>query len=126
MVRCAIYTRTNVGNDINHEELHLRQRQAVSAYIAEREVHGWTCVGTYQDVGYSAGHLTRPALKQMLADIASGQIDCVVIESLDRLSRSMDHLYQLAAGFRHYDVRLVTVTAGPIDLSPWRFLFINA
>ncbi len=123
MVRCAIYTRTNVGNDINHEELHLRQRQAVSAYIAEREVHGWTCVGTYQDVGYSAGHLTRPALKQMLADIASGQIDCVVIESLDRLSRSMTNLHQLASGFQHYGVTLVTVASGPIDILQWGFLY---
>jgi site-specific DNA recombinase len=126
MIRCAVYTRTNVGNDINHEELHLRQRQAVSSYIAEREMQGWTCVRTYQDVRYSGGHLNRPALKQMLADIASGHIDCVVVESLDRLSRSMDHLQQLAAGFRHYGVTLVTVSAGPIDTSRWGFLYINA
>jgi DNA invertase Pin-like site-specific DNA recombinase len=123
MIRCAIYTRTNVGNDINHEELHLRQRQAVSAYVAEREKQGWTCVGTYQDVRHSAGHLNRPALKQMLADIASGQIDCVVMESLDRLSRSMDDLYQLASGFQHYGVTLVTVASGPIDMSRCGFLY---
>jgi site-specific DNA recombinase len=116
MIRCAIYTRTNVGNDINHEELHLRQRQAVSAYIAERKEQGWTCVGTYQDVRYSAGHLTRPALKQMLGAIAAGQIDCVVVESLDRLSRSMTNLRQLASGFQRYGVTLVTVATGPIDI----------
>lgn len=113
-IRCAIYTRTI----LNRSELHSAQRQAATAFIAENEVHGWNCVGTYQDVGQSALHLDRPGLKQLRADVAAGQIDCVVVESLERLSRSISDLQQLAAEFRQHSVTVACVSAGSI-VSRW-------
>jgi hypothetical protein len=55
------------------------------SYIAQCEMHGLKHINTYQDVRHSAGHLNRPALQQLLADIAAGHIDCVVVESLDSM-----------------------------------------
>jgi len=113
-IRCAVYTRTNV----NRVELHALPRQTACAFITEREVHGWNCVGTYEDVGQSAAHLDRPALKQLRVDIAAGQIDCVVVESLERLSRSMPDLQRLTAEFRQHGVTVASVSAGSI-VSRW-------
>ena len=118
MVRCAIYTRTHFGSDTTHTELHIIQRMAARTFIARREQHGWKCVRTYQDVGQSGVHLDRPTLTQLLADIAAGHIDCVVVESLDRLSRSLADLRQLAGVFQQHRVMLITVWAGSVDSSP--------
>jgi hypothetical protein len=38
MIRCAVYTRTNVGNDIHHEELHLRQRPLPPSVLPARRL----------------------------------------------------------------------------------------
>jgi site-specific DNA recombinase len=110
----------------DHSDLHNSQRQAAISCIAQRAVNGRTCVKTYQDVGHSAGNLNRPALQELHADIAAGHIDCVVISSLDRLSRSMADLQELAAVFQQHGVMLVTVSGGSVDMSSYGFVSVNA
>ncbi len=43
----------------------------------------------YTDRGYSGKNTERPAFRQMMADIASGQIQRVIVYKLDRISRSI-------------------------------------
>ena len=43
----------------------------------------------YDDGGFSGGSLDRPAVKQLTADIAAGEVDVVVVYKIDRLSRSL-------------------------------------
>ena len=43
----------------------------------------------YDDGGISGGTLDRPALKRLLADIARGAVDTVVVYKVDRLTRSL-------------------------------------
>lgn len=90
-IRCAIYTRksTTEGLDQDFNTLDA-QRESGSAYIASQRHEGWTEVETrYDDGGFTGGNMERPALKQLLADIKAGKIDCVVVYKVDRLSRSL-------------------------------------
>jgi site-specific DNA recombinase len=109
--RCAMYTRKNINAGRANEFNSLRrQRKAIRAFIASRKRQGWVCLPeTYEDIGQSAGTLERPALKRLLADMAAGKVDCVVIHTFDRLTRSLSDQTTLFAKFRQYDVTLVTV-----------------
>lgn len=44
---------------------------------------------TFIDDGYSGGSLERPALTRLRQAVQQGQVDCVVVFKLDRLSRSV-------------------------------------
>ena len=71
-VRCAIYTRKSIEHnlDLEFNSLHA-QREACEAFIRSQHGEGWRIVDTaYDDGGLSGGTLERPALRQLLADIA--------------------------------------------------------
>ena len=60
---------------------------------------------------FPAARMERPGLQQLLADIAAGQIDVVVVYKVDRLTRSLDRLRQDRRGVRHSTAsRFVSVT----------------
>ncbi len=100
-VRCAIYTRTNIAQIDAVQP----QREATRAFIASWS--GWACVGMYEDTGHSGGTMNRPALRSLLADLEADKVDCVVIHTLDRLTRSIADHAKLIAEFRRCDVTLV-------------------
>src|SRR5262249_49368551 len=52
----------------------------------------------------------RPALKRLIADIASGQVDCVVVYKVDRLSRSLLDFARMMEIFEQHQVSFVSVT----------------
>ena len=49
---------------------------------------GWPAA-LYDDGGFSGGTMDRPALQRLLADIAAGRIDMIVVYKIDRLTRSL-------------------------------------
>lgn len=111
-VRCAIYTRksSDEGLDQDFNSLHA-QREAAEAYIASQKAVGWVCVPTrYDDGGFTGGNMDRPAVKQLLADIEAGLIDCVVVYKVDRLSRSLLDFTRLMETFEKHGVSFVSVT----------------
>jgi site-specific DNA recombinase len=111
-VRCAIYTRksTEEGLDQDFNSLDA-QRQAAEAYIHSQAQAGWTALpARYDDGGYSGSNLDRPALQRLLADIRTGQIDCVLTQRVDRLSRSLLDFAKLMETFEAHQVAFVSVT----------------
>jgi site-specific DNA recombinase len=111
-VRCAIYTRksTEEGLDQDFNSLDA-QREAAEAYIHSQAHAGWTALAThYDDGGYSGSNLDRPALQRLLADIQTGQIDCVLTHRVDRLSRSLLDFARLMETFEQHQVAFVSVT----------------
>jgi len=90
-VRCAIYTRKSSEEGLQQEFNSLRaQREACEAFINSQRHEGWTCLrAAYDDGGFSGATLDRPALQRLLADIAAGRIDTVVVYKIDRLTRSL-------------------------------------
>ena len=111
-VRCAVYTRKSTEEGLEQAFNSLdAQRQAAEAYIHSQAPEGWRCLPQrYDDGGYSGGTLERPALSRLLADIAAGQIDCVVAYKVDRLSRSLLDFARMMATFDQHHVAFVSVT----------------
>lgn len=111
-LRCAIYTRksTEEGLEQDFNSLHAQQ-EAAEAYIRSQSLSGWKALEQpYTDGGFSGANLDRPGLKLLLSDIESGQIDCVVVYKVDRLSRSLLDFARLVALFDRHGVSFVSVT----------------
>jgi site-specific DNA recombinase len=64
----------------------------------------------YDDGGISGGTLDRPALKRLLADIAAGMVDTVVVYKVDRLTRSLSDFAKIVEAFEANGVTFVSVT----------------
>lgn len=111
-MRCAIYTRKSADErgDTQFSTLE-NQRSYCSAYIASQGGNGWTeSPERYDDGGWSGGDLKRPALTKLRSDVASGQVDTVVVYKIDRLSRSLRDFANLIAEFEGHRVTFVSVT----------------
>src|SRR5262247_2809484 len=90
-VRCAIYTRKSSEEGLEQEFNSLQaQREACEAFITSQRHEGWACLPkTYDDGGFSGATMDRTALQRLLADIAAGRVDAVVVYKIDRLTRSL-------------------------------------
>ena len=111
-MRCAVYTRksSEEGLDMEFNSLDA-QREACEAYIASQRAEGWVTVrDQYDDGGFSGGTLERPALQRLLADIAAGLIDVIVVYKIDRLSRALMDFSKLVEIFDRHNVTFVSVT----------------
>ncbi len=90
-IRCAIYTRKSTEEGLEQEFNSLdAQREACAAYITSQRHEGWVMLpDRYDDGGFSGGNMERPGLKQLLADMALGKVDVIVVYKVDRLTRSL-------------------------------------
>jgi len=111
-VRCAIYTRKSTEEGLAQEFNSLdAQREAAEAFVASQKTEGWTALpDRYDDGGFTGGNTERPALQRMLADIAVGKVDCVVVYKVDRLSRSLLDFTKVMETFERHGVSFVSVT----------------
>src|SRR4029434_10434639 len=103
--RCAIYTRksTEYNLELAFNSLDA-QREACEAYIGSQAHEGWRLIpGRYE-----AGPL--PALRQLLADVRSVNIDIVLVYKVDRLTRSLADFAKLIELFDAHNVSFVSVT----------------
>ena len=69
-------------------------------------------VEEYVDRGVSGAKTSRPQLDRMMADATKGlrNIDLVVVWRLDRLGRSVQHLYSVVEQLREAEVEFVSVS----------------
>jgi len=111
-VRCAIYTRKSTEEGLEQEFNSLdSQREAGEAYIASQRGEGWECIPTrYDDGGYTGGNMDRPALQRLLKDIEAGEVDCIVVYKVDRLSRSLLDFARIIGTLEKHGVSFVSVT----------------
>lgn len=111
-VRCAIYTRKSSEDGLEQSFNSLdAQREACAAYILSQASGGWIAVAErYDDGGLSGGSLDRPALRRLLADVAAGAIDIIVVYKVDRLTRSLLDFAKLVEEFDKAGTSFVSVT----------------
>lgn len=110
--RCALYTRKSSDEGLDQEFNSLdAQREACDAFVQSQKIEGWRALTThYDDGGFSGGSMQRPALERLLADIAAGKIDVVVVYKIDRLTRSLADFARMVELFDLHDVSFVSVT----------------
>ena len=111
-IRCAIYTRKSSEEGLEQSFNSLEaQREACIAYISSQKHEGWVAVKErYDDGGFSGGTMERPALSQLLNDIAAGNVQTVIVYKVDRLTRSLSDFAKIIEVFDSHAVSFVSVT----------------
>ena len=110
-IKCAIYTRKSTEHGLDMEFNSLQnQEESCKAYIASQSFNGWQYCKTYSDAAISGGTMERPALKQMLEDMAHGLVNTVVVYKVDRLSRSILDFHKMMQYFNKYNANFVSIT----------------
>ncbi|MGJ8563117.1 MAG: recombinase family protein [Alphaproteobacteria bacterium] len=110
--RCAVYTRKSSEEGLQQDFNSLdAQAESCSAYILSQAGEGWSKVDkVYSDGGISGGHMDRPGLIALIADIKAGLIDIIVVYKVDRLTRSLADFARLVDVFDKHDVSFVSIT----------------
>lgn len=104
--RVFIYVRVSTQHQAEEGYSIPQQIERLKKYC---EAMGWILVKIYTDDGYSGGSMERPALEQMIKDIKAGHADIVLVDKLDRLSRSQfDTLYLIQKVFDVNNVGFVS------------------
>src|SRR5580698_9802466 len=108
-LRCAIYTRKSTEEGLDHEFNSLdAQREAAEAFIQSQRREGWIALPElYDDGGFTGANMDRPALKRLLQAVEAGELDCVVVYKVDRLSRSLLDFTRMLSMFEKYKVSFV-------------------
>ena len=110
--RCAIYTRKSTEEGLEQAFNSLdAQREACAAYILSQTHEGWELVNEqYDDGGWSGGNMDRPGLRQLLADVAAGKVDVIVVYKVDRLTRSLADFARIVDTLDKAKASFVSVT----------------
>ena len=111
-VRCAVYTRKSTEDGLLQEFNSLdAQYEACAAYALSQRHEGWTMVSErYDDGGFSGGNLERPALKRLLADVAAGNVDIILLYKIDRLTRSLADFAKIVEVLDQAGASFVSIT----------------
>jgi site-specific DNA recombinase len=90
------------------------QRARIQSYC---EYKGFELVDTVEDAGISGGkNRARPGFIEVLDKIESGEVEALILYSLERLSRDMLTLFALDRLLNEHDIELHTVD-GMVDTS---------
>ena len=91
VLRCAVYTRKSTEDGLEQEFNSLdAQYEACTAYALSQRHEGWAVIPErYDDGGFSGGNMQRPGMKRLMADVAAGKIDIILLYKIDRLTRSL-------------------------------------
>lgn len=110
--RSAIYTRKSTEEGLEQAFNSLdAQREACAAFILSQAHEGWEPVNErYDDGGWSGGNMARPALQQLLADVAAGRVDVIVVYKVDRLTRSLADFARIVETLDKVGASFVSVT----------------
>lgn len=111
-IQCAVYVRKSTEHGLEQEFNSLdNQELACRSYITSQQFQGWEFYKTYSDGGISGGTMARPGLQEMLSEIKSGKIQCVLVYKIDRLSRSIyDFKRMMKEDFEPHNCNLVSIT----------------
>src|SRR5215469_2600053 len=121
---CGLYTRVSSRNQADADYSSLEtQRERLEAYCQSQE--NYSVYRVYEDGGYSADSLDRPALKEMLRDVRERRLDCVLAYKIDRLTRSVKDFHLLMDLFDRYGVKFVSVTQSLDTQNPMGRLLRN-
>lgn len=122
MPRCAIYTRQSSVPGSGETSCNAQHDHCL-LFI---EMQRWEWIGTrFDDPGFSGATLDRPALKQLIQLAESGGVDVIVVEYLDRLSRSVLDTHSLLEKFRDCGVEVRIATCPWMTVSSSDSFLIN-
>ena len=112
LVRCAIYTRKSTEEGLEQAFNSLdAQREAAEAYVASQRHQGWVVSPErFDDGGYTGANMDRPGLKRLMEAVERGEVDCVVVYKVDRLSRSLLDFARIMQVLEQRNASFVSIT----------------
>ncbi|WP_253276956.1 recombinase family protein [Ruegeria sp. 6PALISEP08] len=110
MTRVAIYARfsSQMQRDASIDD-----QMRLCRERAERE--GWTVVDAYSDRAVSGASMLRPGLQALFHATQEGQVDLILAEALDRLSRDQADIAAIFKRLSFAGVGIVTLAEGEIS-----------
>jgi DNA invertase Pin-like site-specific DNA recombinase len=110
--RCAVYTRKSTEDGLEQEFNSLdAQYEACAAYALSQRHEGWVLVAErYDDGGFSGGTMQRPAMQRLMADVAAGRIDVILVYKIDRLTRSLSDFARIVEVLDRASASFVSIT----------------
>lgn len=88
----ALYVRVSTEEQAVNGDSLRTQREELTKYALTNNLHIYSI---YEDDGFSATNLKRPALQRLLKDVKQGKINRILITKLDRLSRGVRNYYKI-------------------------------
>jgi len=110
MTRAAIYAR--YSSDLQKES---SIEDQIAICIKRTEAEGWELVNTFSDSASSGTTMDRPGLSELMQAAKHGDVDVVVAESLDRLSRDQEDIAGLYKRLTAWQVEVITLSEGLIS-----------
>jgi DNA invertase Pin-like site-specific DNA recombinase len=109
-MRVAIYAR--FSSDLQRAAS-IEDQVRLCTVRADRE--SWQIVGTFTDAAISGATMLRPGYQALLAAMRAGEVDIVLAESLDRISRDLEHVAAFHKAAMFCRVRIVTLSEGEVS-----------
>ena len=110
-MRAAIYARYSTDKQ---DPTSIEDQVRVCTRLIEQR--SYALVAVHSDAAMSGATAARPGLRQLLAAAQASELDVLVVESLDRLSRDHADLAWLFRELTFHGIKLVTVADGDADL----------
>lgn len=108
-LRAAAYLRISEAKPGLPPESIKNQLKIIEEFLARRP--DMTLAATYTDVNVSGRSFQREGFQEMIREIESGKIDCVIVKDLSRLGRNMIETgYYIEKYFPLHGIRLISVT----------------
>jgi DNA invertase Pin-like site-specific DNA recombinase len=104
--RAAAYLRVSTGGQVDSTSIDTQREQCQALARA----HGLVLVGEFVDAGVSGAAASRPALDELLAAAAAGEVEVVLVAKLDRLGRSLLHLLGLIEHLTALGLRVISAS----------------
>ncbi|MEO9826801.1 MAG: recombinase family protein [Paracoccaceae bacterium] len=110
--RCAVYTRKSTEDGLEQEFNSFdAQYEACAAYALSQRHEGWILnEERYDDGGFSGGNMERPGMKRLLADVAAGKIEIILLYKIDRLTRSLADFSKIVEVLDKAEASFVSIT----------------
>lgn len=108
-MRVAAYIRVSTDEQAEKGNSLVEQRERLIAYCTAM---GWEQPIFFEDDGYSAKDLKRPAAKKMIAEVQKNKFDIVLTSKLDRMSRKLLDMLQLVKLFNEHECGFVSSSEG--------------
>lgn len=102
----ALYVRVSTEEQAVNGDSLRTQREELTKYAL---TNGFHIFGIYEDDGFSATNLKRPALQKLLKDVEQNKINRILITKLDRLSRGVRNYYKILDTLDEHEVYWQTI-----------------
>ena len=102
----ALYVRVSTEEQALNGDSLRTQREELTKYALANGLHIYNI---YEDDGFSATNLKRPALQRLLKDVEQNKINRILITKLDRLSRGVRNYYKVLDVLDEHEVFWQTI-----------------